>query len=165
MPKISFFCEEIPFSLPSKKIISDWIKKLLENENKKLVALSYVFCDDEYLYDMNVEYLQHDTYTDIITFDQSENENEIEGDIFISIPRVYENSVELGQSFEDELLRVLAHGVLHLCGYRDETDEEENEMREKENFYIRIFKTSFESPEKTFRVKISNDLRHILEKK
>ena len=164
MPKISFFCEEIPFVMPSKKIIGDWLKKLILCEGKKLIALSYIFCDDEYLYQMNVEYLKHDTYTDIITFDQSENEDEIEGDIFISIPRVYENAKEFSLKFEDELLRVLSHGALHLCGYYDETDEDEKLMREKEDTYIDLFKKDFEDKEKPFAVKISNDLRQVLEK-
>jgi rRNA maturation RNase YbeY len=145
--------------------LNEWIRKITENEHKKLLAVSYVFCDDEYLYQMNVEYLQHDTYTDIITFDQSEDEKEIEGDIFISIPRVYENAKELNLLFEDELLRVLAHGVLHLCGYEDETDEQESLMREKENFYIELFKKISLAAEKNFSVKFSGEMMAMLEKK
>jgi rRNA maturation RNase YbeY len=165
MPKVSFFCEEIPFTVPSKKLLSEWIRIITENERKKLIAVSYIFCTDEYLYQMNVDYLQHDTYTDIITFDQSEDKDEIEGDIFISIPRVYENAKELNLPFEDELLRVLSHGVLHLCGYEDETDEQEALMREKENSAIELFKTITAFAKKSFAVKFSGEMMAVLEKK
>jgi rRNA maturation RNase YbeY len=90
--------------------------------------LNYIFCSDNYLHQINVEYLDHDTLTDIITFDNSEEEETIEGDIFVSVERVEDNAKDLNVQFDDEILRVLAHGLLHLCGYDDHTDEEEAEM-------------------------------------
>lgn len=165
MSKISFFCEDFQFAIPQKKILNEWIKQVIIAENKKLIAISYVFCSDEYLHQMNLDYLQHDTLTDIITFDQSDEESQIEGDIFISVPRVFDNATDLNLPFEDELLRVLIHGVLHLCGFEDETDEEEAEMRRKENICIALFKEKIEDKEKPFIVKISNAFLDDLKKK
>lgn len=136
---ISFFTEDIKFSLPNKSKVSSWLFKVIENEDYKLFELNYIFCSDKYLLGINIEYLNHDTYTDIITFDNSETENLIEGDIFISIERVRENSVSFNVDFETELKRVLVHGVLHLCGYLDKSDDESLTMRQKEDFYIQSF--------------------------
>jgi probable rRNA maturation factor len=136
---VNFFEEGVSSGIRLKNKIKRWLKKIAENKGYKIKNLNYVFCDDEYLYDINVQYLKHDTYTDIITFDQSENENEIEGDIYISIERVKENASQLKTLYQTELLRVLSHGVLHLCGYKDKTDTESQEMREEENEAIRIF--------------------------
>lgn len=114
-----------------------WISDIISNEGYALVELNYIFCTDEYLLDINQQYLQHDYYTDIITFDNSENENEIEGDIFISVERVKENAKDLNLPFLKELKRVMAHGVLHLCGYGDKTPDEIALMRKKEDEAIK----------------------------
>ena len=111
----------------------NWLKQIAQSENFKIGELNYIFCSDEYLYKINVDYLDHHTYTDIITFDNSEKEKTIESDIYVSIDRVQENAKTHNISFEDELDRVLIHGVLHLCGYKDKTEEEEKNMRLKEN--------------------------------
>ncbi len=113
-----------------------WISNSISEENLKLGILNYEFLTDEELLKMNIEYLQHETYTDIITFDNSNNKSIISGDIFISIDRVKENSIFIGQTFERELLRVIIHGILHLCGYGDKTEEEKLLMRQKEDYYL-----------------------------
>ena len=130
---IEFFYEETDFRLDQKGSIQNWISKIIELEGYSLESLNYIFCNDEYLHKMNLDYLEHDTYTDIITFDNSEKENTIESDVFISIDRVKENS-QLQQSiFEDELSRVLVHGLLHLMGWNDKTNALKLEMRKKED--------------------------------
>lgn len=128
---ISFHAEDINFELASPEAVAHWIQAVLEREGKQLQQLTYIFCSDEYLYEINLEYLGHDTYTDIITFPYSEPPV-IEGDLFISIDRVRENAQALGLPFEQELRRVMIHGVLHLCGYPDKTPEESARMRAKE---------------------------------
>ena len=134
---IQYFFENVEeITLPEN--CSEWIKKLILNEEKKVGNINYIFCDDEYLLKVNQDFLNHDYYTDIITFDYVKGKT-ISGDIFISLPRISENASTLSSSFEKELLRVLAHGVLHLCGYKDKSDEEEKEMRAKEDFYINLF--------------------------
>lgn len=136
---IIFHVEDIDFQLLNVQKIKRWIRSIVEAEGFKLKEINYIFCSDEYLHKINVEYLDHDTLTDIITFDNSDEEDKIEGDIFVSIERVQDNANDLDVSFEEEIKRVLAHGVLHLCGYLDETDEQEAEMRDKENHYLRLF--------------------------
>lgn len=136
---INFFEEEVSFSLNEKRKRKTWLKKIAEAEDHKISELNYIFCSDEYLLNINVEYLDHDTYTDIITFDNSEEENILEGDIFISIERVKENSQTLKISEEKELSRVISHGLFHLLGYKDKSDEEANLMRNKEEFAINLF--------------------------
>ncbi|WP_226389746.1 rRNA maturation RNase YbeY [Penaeicola halotolerans] len=130
---IHFFTEDIKFDLKNKRSKKSWIKSIAEEEGYKIAEINYVFCSDDYLLDININYLDHDTYTDIITFDNSESEKIIESDIYISIDRVRENAKTHDIPFEDELDRVLIHGVLHLCGYKDKTEEEEINMRLKEN--------------------------------
>jgi probable rRNA maturation factor len=137
MDKIIYNVEDIDFQLPNEHPLSIWIEKTIIEEKKELGAVSYIFCSDDYLHQMNVEYLDHDTLTDVITFPY--NDNPIEGDIFISIDRVKDNAHDLNIPFENELHRVMIHGILHLCGYRDETDEEETEIRQKEDKYLRLF--------------------------
>ncbi|RMF23790.1 MAG: rRNA maturation RNase YbeY [Bacteroidetes bacterium] len=108
-----------------------WLQRLIEGENCTLQQLNFIFCSDAYLHGLNVQYLQHDTLTDVITFPYAAPP-EIEGDVFISVERVRDNARELGLPFEEELHRVMAHGTLHLCGYGDKTPAEVAQMREKE---------------------------------
>lgn len=133
MVNIFFEDVEIP-NLDSEFFIS-WLSNACAEENKSLEEVNLIFCSDEYLYDMNVQYLNHDYYTDIITFDYCE-ENRIIGDLFISKDRVIENANDNKVDFELELKRVVVHGVLHLCGYKDKSVSEEKLMREKENYYL-----------------------------
>ena len=136
---IHFFSEEIPFALEEKLNRKRWLKKIATNSGFKIKELNYIFCSDEYLYQMNRDYLKHDTYTDIITFDNSEKKDDIEGDIFVSIDRVRENAKTHAQEVETEMNRVLAHGLLHLMGYKDKTKEEAALMRLKEEESIKLY--------------------------
>ena len=136
---INFFCEDIEFKVPQSRITKTWLKSIATTEGFELNQLNYLFCSDEHILSINRQYLEHDFYTDIITFDNSEDEKVIEGDIFISIERVQENAKNLNQIFEVEFRRVLAHGVLHLCGYNDTDDSQEEMMRTKEDFYLSLF--------------------------
>jgi rRNA maturation RNase YbeY len=132
------FNYETDFELESEDKISSWISQVIVSENKKEGEINYVFCDDEYLHKLNVEHLGHDTLTDIISFDYSMG-NEIHGDIFISIERVVDNANDFKVTFEEELLRVLVHGVLHYCGYKDKSEADEHLMRMKEDEKIAMF--------------------------
>ena len=136
---IVFFNEDINFKFQGKDKFKSWLKKVADKEGFSINNLNYIFCSDEYLHKINLEYLDHDTYTDIITFDNSEDESSLEGDIFISIERVRENSQTLNTVFEEELKRVIIHGLLHLCGYDDHTPEDKAEMRRLESEFILIF--------------------------
>lgn len=135
--KINFFSEDVDFVLKKKEEIRKWINETVSEENKKIKEISFIFCSDNYLLEINREYLQHDYYTDIITFDNSESKSTIESDIFISIDRVKENAEKLEISFFYELKRVIIHGILHLCGYGDKTKEEESRIRAKEDYYLK----------------------------
>lgn len=137
---IHFFSEEIPFELPEKLRRKRWLKQLASSRGFTIGELNYVFCSDDYLYQMNVDYLNHDTYTDIITFDNSEKTGELEGDIFISVDRVRENAKTLKVEEVTELSRVLAHGLLHLMGHKDKTKDEASLMREKEEEAIELYR-------------------------
>lgn len=132
------FHSQLEFSLESEKDYRKWLKEIAALHGKVVTDLSYVFCSDEYLHEMNVEYLQHDTLTDIITFDYVENDL-LKGEIYISVDRVKENAVEYRVSFDHELKRVIAHGLLHLCGYGDKNEEEKKLMRQLENDAIDMF--------------------------
>lgn len=132
---IHFFFENIDKFHLEQNALKLWIENIILSENKKLGEINYIFCDDEYILKVNQDYLQHDYYTDIITFDYVKGKN-ISGDIFISITRVKDNATTLSKDFESEFRRVLAHGILHLCGYKDKTEEDIKEMRAKENYYI-----------------------------
>lgn len=136
---INFHVEDIDFKIQQKQKIKNWLKAVVNSEGFALGDLNYVFCSDDYLLKINIEYLAHDYLTDIITFDNSEEEGLIEGDIFISIDRVRDNASTFQVSDSYELNRVLVHGILHLCGYPDKTDEEAKLMRSKENHYLRLF--------------------------
>ncbi len=136
---INFHTESIDFKVTNPIKTKRWLKSVIEAEGFELSEINYVFCDDEYLHKINVEYLDHDTLTDIITFDNSEDENLIEGDIFVSIERITDNAKDFGTVFELEFRRVIVHGILHLCGYYDKTDEDEKQMRAKEDHYIGLW--------------------------
>lgn len=134
---ISFFAEDTDFTLKQKQKIRQWIASAAKTEGlPRIGELNFIFCSDEYLLDINKQYLNHDTYTDIVTFDHSEEEEVLAGDIFISIDRVRENAQKFGVSEWDELCRVIIHGVLHLCGYLDKTKEDKNLMTQKEDEYL-----------------------------
>ncbi|MVM39826.1 rRNA maturation RNase YbeY [Spirosoma sp. HMF3257] len=136
---IRFFNEDVPYKLPKKQATRQWLKQQVEREGYVIGDLSYMFCSDDHVLQVNRDFLQHDYYTDIITFDMSEDEEKIEGDIFISVERVTDNATQLGVSPEQEMRRVLAHGLLHLCGYGDKTDEEATQMRAKEEEWLTYF--------------------------
>ena len=129
---------ETDFELSNEDQISSWLSKVILSENKKEGDINYIFCDDEYLVEINQQYLNHDTLTDIISFDYSVG-NELHGDIFISVERVLENASDFNVTFEEELKRVLVHGVLHYCGFKDKSAEDEKNMREKENEKLKMF--------------------------
>ena len=129
------FNYETDFKLDSEGEVERWISNTIAAEQFKLEEINYVFCDDDYLLKLNVEFLDHDTLTDIISFDYSVGKI-IQGDIFISIERVVDNANDFGVVFEEELKRVIIHGILHYCGYKDKTDADAKVMREKENYYL-----------------------------
>ena len=132
------FNYETEFTLDDEEAIGNWISDVIKSEDKKEGEINYIFCDDEYLLQINQEHLQHDYYTDIISFDYSVG-NEINGDMFISVERVKENAVDFNVSFDEELKRVIVHGVLHYCGYKDKSEEDELLMRSKEDEKIAMF--------------------------
>ena len=129
---------ETDFTLTNEDIYSDWIENVIVSEGKLLGELSYIFCDDEYLLEINQQYLDHDTLTDIISFDYTEGDI-VSGDIFISVERVQDNANDLNITFEEELKRVVIHGVLHYCGYKDKSESDEVMMRAKEDEKIKMF--------------------------
>ncbi len=135
---LHFHAEDYDFEIEQEDKTAKWIEGIIKNEKFVLVDLNYIFCSDEYLLKINKEYLDHDTFTDIITFDNSEAGSEIEGDIFISIPRVIENAKTYETTFELELHRVLVHGVLHLMGHGDKTVDEKQRMRKSEDYYLSL---------------------------
>ncbi len=128
---------EVKIDLEERKI-ANWLSSVVTSENKKVGQINYVFCNDAYLLDVNQRFLDHDTYTDIITFDNSIGDF-VNADIYISLERVSDNAAKFNISFYEELLRVLVHGVLHICGYKDKTEEEDSLMRSKENEKIEMF--------------------------
>ena len=125
------------FDIADKSKLKKWIIKVVEKEGSSIVELNFIFCDDDYLLEKNKTFLKHDTLTDIITFDYSEK-NTLTGDVYISIERVKENSQNYGVPYENELHRVIIHGVLHLLGYKDKNEKQQKEMREKEDFYLSL---------------------------
>jgi len=133
---INFFTET-EFTINEDEINS-CLLSVIASEDKNLGEINYIFCDDSYLLSINQQYLDHDTYTDIISFDTSEG-NDLSGDIFISVERIKENAQQFNVSVDDELKRVLAHGILHFCGYKDKTDDEAKLMREKEDEKLKMF--------------------------
>jgi rRNA maturation RNase YbeY len=138
MESIHFFSEDSEYKVKGKTLIRDWLKSVARDYNKKISSLNIIFTTDDYLIEMNQKFLNHDTYTDIITFDQSNDANHIEADIYISVDRVVENAKSLAKSIEEEMHRVIVHGVLHLVGYKDKTLADKEEMRKKENHYLAL---------------------------
>jgi len=135
--RIAFHFEDVHTDLPDTELLRQWITAVIKRENHQLRSVQIVFCSDEYLLHLNQTYLQHDTLTDIITFPY-QNPPVIEGDLFISLERVTENAGIYGVTEQQELCRVIIHGVLHLCGYADKTSEERDRMRERENTSLRL---------------------------
>ena len=132
------FNSEIEFNLSDEDKYIDWISSSIENESLSVGEINYIFCDDEYLHKINVDYLNHDTLTDIISFDYSQGDV-VSGDIFISIERVKDNAQDFNVTFNNELLRVMIHGIMHYCGYKDKSEVETEVMRSKEDYYISKF--------------------------
>lgn len=132
------FNYEIIFKLDDEDFYSEWISTIINSENRKEGTINFVFCDDAYLLGLNKQYLNHDTLTDIISFDYSVGKK-LHGDVFISVERVRENALDYNVSFTDELTRVMAHGILHYCGYNDKNKEEEAIMRIKEGEKMKMF--------------------------
>lgn len=133
---INFFAEDISFNLKRKGFVRTWIRDTIIAENHRLKLLNFIFCSDAYLLNINQQYLNHDTYTDIITFDNSDTKQEIIGDVFISLDRIRENAKELDVNETDELHRVMIHGTLHLLGYPDKGKSAKALMTEKEDLYL-----------------------------
>lgn len=132
------FNYENDFNLDNEEAIATWLSAVIVSEKKNEGEINYIFCDDDYLHKINLEYLNHDTLTDIISFDYTVG-NELNGDIFVSVERVQDNANDFNVSFEEELKRVLVHGVLHYCGYKDKGEEDERLMRLKEDEKIAMF--------------------------
>jgi len=132
---IQFFFEEVTFDW-DETIITSWLKAVVEEEGKMLQSIRFVFCTDDFLHQMNLDYLDHDTLTDVITFPFSSKPSVINGEIYISIDRIRENATTYSVPFERELTRVVVHGVLHLCGYGDKNLTDKEKMTERENFYL-----------------------------
>lgn len=135
---IEFIVEDVAFEIAEAEALTAWIERIAEVHEHEIVQLTYIFCSDEYLHRVNVEYLDHDTYTDVITFDNADTSDIIEGDIFISVDRVRENAEQLGVPFCDELHRVMIHGMLHLLGYQDKDLLSQTAMRKKEDYCLSL---------------------------
>lgn len=140
MATINFFNQDLSFKLPKPRKTTSWIREVIRREKKQLILLNYIFCSDQHLLGINQQYLNHQTFTDIITFDNSEEEGMIEGDVFISIERVKANAAAFESEFDEEVHRVLIHGVLHLAGYSDKSKQEKSDMRKKEDAYLSLRK-------------------------
>jgi len=133
---IQYF-SETNFEITSKNKITSWLEFVIEQEHREPGEINYIFCDDDYLLNINIKYLKHNTLTDIISFDYTVGDI-ISGDIYISVERVKDNSRSLGVIFQDELHRVILHGVLHYLGYKDKSEKEKKEMRTKEDYYLSL---------------------------
>ncbi len=138
---INLQTENVKFTLKNKTLLKQWIKEVIVKKKRKAGEITFVFCNDDYLLNINKQYLNHDTFTDIITFDYSKEDNKqpISGDIFISIERVKENALKYSKTLENELHRVIIHGVLHLLGYTDKTKIAKEEMTKQENLCLKVF--------------------------
>jgi probable rRNA maturation factor len=138
MATVHFFNEQIRFKIPNPRKTASWVKRVIEEEGMLLSSINFIICSDNFLAELNLKYLKHKTLTDIITFDNSEEEGTIQGDIFISLPRVKENSKKFGTTLDNELHRVMIHGVLHLMGYSDKSVNDKLAMRRKEDTYLSL---------------------------
>ena len=136
---ISFFTEDVKFEFKGRRAVKEWLKTVAESEIRKIGDINVIFCSDNYILDVNMKYLQHDYFTDIITFDYCSGKT-LSGDLFISVDSVRENALYYGTEFKDELDRVIVHGVLHLIGYDDHSEEDITVMRAKEDYYLGIRK-------------------------
>ncbi|MCX6250304.1 MAG: rRNA maturation RNase YbeY [Bacteroidetes bacterium] len=135
-PRILFFAENIEFTLKNKTQVRLWVEETVLKEGKRIKAINFIFCNDEYLNEINCKYLKHKKLTDVVTFNFSEEPKKIAGEIYISIERVVENALKFETEFINELHRVMIHGILHLIGYTDKTGKEKKLMRTKEDFYL-----------------------------
>lgn len=133
--KVCFFYQGVKVTLQHRTRLKNYIQSIFKKEGKKLLSINYIYCTDKALLEINRQFLSHDFYTDIITFDLSDA-NEVQAEIYISVDRVKDNAVQLGVSFKSEMHRVIFHGVLHLCGYKDKSKHEKEEMRKMENLYL-----------------------------
>lgn len=136
--KIYFFFQA-PVNLRQRTALKKFLEGLFKKEKKKLKHLNYIFCSDKQLLEINRQYLKHDFYTDIITFELSPRQAPIEGEVYISIDRIKDNALIIGEGLQNETLRVIFHGALHLCGYKDKSKEQTRKMREREDFYIKLY--------------------------
>ena len=135
---IQFFSEEVVFELENENSIREWIIDVIDQEALKAGVINVIFCNDSYLLDLNQRFLERDTLTDVIAFDYREEGDEVSGDVFISIERVRDNASSIGHTFDSEVRRVVIHGILHLCGYRDSNPTEKSEMTSKEDNYLSL---------------------------
>ncbi len=138
MASIRFFCDDIQYTLAQKLKIRKWLDQAAKSESHRIQELNYIFTSDERLLEINQQFLNHDTFTDIITFDNSDVEGEIAADIYISVPRVEENSIKFKVSTEAEMHRLLIHGLLHLTGYTDKSKAAKRQMTAKEDHYLSL---------------------------
>ena len=138
MPAVNFFAEDLDFKIPHPRKTASWIKAVVAKEKSSILELNFIFCSDEYLLATNIQYLKHKSYTDIITFDYSESSKNLQGDIFISIERIKENAIKFEKSFDEELHRVIIHGVLHLLGYNDKSPKEKAQIHKKEDHCLSL---------------------------
>jgi rRNA maturation RNase YbeY len=143
MSRINFFNEDVKFKLSDRIKTKSWIKFTIEHENLIFGSINIVFCSDRFLHGLNVGHLGHDTYTDIITFPLGIVDKVLSGDIYISIERVLENAIKFKQPPQEELRRVVIHGILHLCGFKDKTKQQKEGMRNKEDYYLEKFDSFF----------------------
>lgn len=134
---VSYFYENTPFLFKGKIKNNNWLRLVAESEIRRFGDINIIFCSDNYILDINQQYLGHDYFTDIITFDYCEGDR-LSGDLFISVDSVRENAMEFNQTFERELDRVMVHGILHLIGYDDHTKVQQKEMRAKEDYYLSL---------------------------
>lgn len=139
MSEINFFNEEVEFTLRQKNNVRKWIEEAVEAEGAEHGPLNFVFCSNAFLHDMNIKYLGHNDLTDIITFDLSDEEGTISGDVFISVEMATDNAREYGTSLQNEIRRLVIHGVMHLIGYKDKSPEDKAVMTEREDHYLSIF--------------------------
>ena len=135
---IWFFAERTTYEHKGKGRTREWILRIIEGEGRRPGKINIIFCSDEALQEINIKYLKHSTLTDIVTFDLSEEEKVIEGDIYISVERARENALKFGVKPQDEIMRLIAHGILHLAGYRDKTTEDKGVMTRKEDYYLSL---------------------------